>query len=62
MGLAQMNLGMSANILWVLVLTITLFIFLLFTARTGQQLGEEEMIFLKKFLFEAIGAEVNNTE
>ncbi len=49
MGFAQMNLGMSAHILWGLHITGVTFVFLLFTAKAGQKLGMEEMIQLKSF-------------
>ncbi len=54
MGLAQLNLGMSAQILWGLCITSILFLSLLLTAKIGQQLGQEEMVQLKKFLLQAI--------
>lgn len=50
MGFAQMNLGMSAHILWGLHITGVTFLFLFFTAKAGQKLGQDEMIRLKSFL------------
>lgn len=50
MGFAQMNLGMSASILWGLLITGVIYVFLFFTAKAGQKLGQEEMIQLKAFL------------
>lgn len=54
MGFAQMNLGMSAHILWGLHITGVTFLFVFFTAKAGQKLGQEEMRQLKAFLLKAI--------
>ena len=54
MGFAQMNLGMSAHILWGLHITGVTFLFVFFTAKAGQKLGFEEMRQLHDFLIFAI--------
>lgn len=54
MGFAQMNLGMSAHILWGLHITGVTFLFVFFTAKVGQKLGQAEMIRLKEFLLTTI--------
>lgn len=54
MGFAQMNLGMSAHILWGLYITGVTFLFLFFTAKAGQKLGQDERIRLKLFLDKSI--------
>lgn len=53
MGFSQLNLGLSARILWILPVTLVLFIFAYSTARAGQKLGEEEMRELYNFLLES---------
>lgn len=54
MGFSQLNLGLSARILWVLPITSTLFLFAFFTAKTGQRLGKDEMHRLHQFLVHTI--------
>ncbi len=54
MGFSQMNLGMSAHILWGLHITGVTFLFLFFTAKAGQKLGHDEMRALKAFLLKII--------
>jgi hypothetical protein len=59
MGFSQLNLGLSAKILWILPLMFLLFIFAYSTARAGQKLGLDEMIKLYDFLVESIGYKEN---
>jgi len=49
MGFSQMNLGLSARILWMLPILIILFGFAYGTAKTGQKLGHDEMHLLYDF-------------
>ncbi len=49
MGFSQWNLGLSARILWFLPVALILFLFIFFTAKTGQKLGKEEMFLLYDF-------------
>jgi len=60
MGFAQMNLGMSAHILWGLHITGITFLFVFFTAKAGQKLGHAEMIQLKAFLLTTIEVNYEN--
>ena len=50
MGFSQLNLGLSARILWILPITTLLFVFAFLTARAGQQLGQTEIQRLYAFL------------
>lgn len=50
MGFSQLNLGLSARILWILPITTILFIFAFLTAQAGQKLGHAEMKRLYDFL------------
>lgn len=54
MGFSQLNLGLSARILWILPVALVLFLFAYSTARAGQQLGQEEMHELYFFMLKAI--------
>jgi len=54
MGFSQLNLGLSARILWILPITIVLFLFAFFTAKAGQKLGSAEMQRLYHFLLNTI--------
>jgi len=54
MGFSQLNLGLSARILWILPVTAVLFIFAYSTARAGQKLGAEEMHELYLFMLNAL--------
>jgi len=54
MGFSQLNLGLSARILWVLPITGLLFLLAFSTAKAGQKLGEEEMQRLHGFLMTTI--------
>ena len=49
-GFSQLNLGLSARILWLLPILCFLLIMVYFTARTGQKLGKEQMYELYHFL------------
>ena len=49
MGFSQLNLGLSAKILWLLPISLVLFLFIFFTAKTGQKLGKDEMFLLYDF-------------
>lgn len=62
MGFAQLNLGLSAHILWGLHITGITFLFLFFTAKAGQKLGKEEMQKLYDFLITAINYRENKKE
>lgn len=48
-GFSQMNLGLSAQILWILPILLILFGFAYGTAKTGQKLGHDEMHLLYDF-------------
>ncbi|MEM6316646.1 MAG: hypothetical protein AAF960_03195 [Bacteroidota bacterium] len=54
-GFSQLNLGLSAKILWILPIVLVLFLLTYSTARMGQRLGNAEMKLLYKFAQEAIG-------
>lgn len=54
MGFSQLNLGLSARILWILPITAILFILAFSTAKTGQKLGRDEMHRLYDFMMNAI--------
>jgi len=54
MGFSQLNLGLSARILWLLPITGILFLFAFSTARAGQKLGASEMELLYSFLLTII--------
>ena len=49
MGFSQMNLGLSARILWALPVLFLLLIIAYFTAKAGQKLGQDEMDLLYRF-------------
>ncbi len=53
-GFSQMNLGLSAGILWLLPVMFFLVGMVYLSARTGQKLGAEEMLLLDRFLKEAL--------
>jgi len=55
MGFSQLNLGLSARILWLLPLLTILFLIAFSTAKAGQKLGANEMLFLYQFLLKSIG-------
>lgn len=49
MGFSQLNLGLSARILWALPILLLLMALAYFTARAGQKLGHDEMHLLYDF-------------
>jgi len=53
-GFSQMNLGLSAGILWLLPVMAFLVIMVYLSARAGQKLGEGEMLLLNDFLRQAL--------
>lgn len=54
MGFSQLNLGLSARILWVLPVLLLLLLLAYITARTGQKLGHNEMDLLYNFYITSI--------
>ena len=54
MGFSQLNLGLSARILWLLPVLALLFLLAIGTARTGQKLGHAEMDQLYDFFLHAV--------
>lgn len=53
-GFSQMNLGLSAGILWLLPVMAFLLIMVYLSARHGQNLGADEMSRLNQFLHQAL--------
>lgn len=49
MGFSQLNLGLSARILWALPVLLLLLLMAFLTARAGQKLGHDEMHLLYDF-------------
>ncbi|WP_143473687.1 hypothetical protein [Flavilitoribacter nigricans] len=54
MGFSQLNLGLSARILWALPVLLALFVLAYLTARAGQKLGHDEMHLLYDFFRGAV--------
>ena len=54
MGFSQLNLGLSARILWFLPILIILFLLAFSTAKAGQKLGHDEMHLLYDFVEDAL--------
>jgi hypothetical protein len=54
MGFSQLNLGLSARILWALPVLLLLLVMAFFTAKAGQKLGHDEMHLLYDFFRNAI--------
>lgn len=54
MGFSQLNLGLSARILWALPVLLLLLLLAYGTARMGQRLGHEEMDQLYNFLIKTV--------
>ncbi|MCR9285751.1 MAG: dolichyl-diphosphooligosaccharide--protein glycosyltransferase subunit STT3 [Bacteroidetes bacterium] len=54
MGFSQLNLGLSARILWVMPIIIILFLLAFSTAKAGQKLGHDEMHLLYDFVEDAL--------
>lgn len=54
MGFSQLNLGLSARILWALPVLFLLLSLAYMTARAGQKLGHEEMDLLYQFLLRTV--------
>lgn len=54
MGFSQMNLGVSARILWFLPVLAILFVLAFGTAKAGQKLGHDEMHLLYDFFEETL--------
>ena len=57
MGFSQLNLGLSAQILWALPVLLILFILAFSTAKAGQKLGHDEMHLLYDFVEDALDKE-----
>lgn len=55
MGFSQLNLGLSARILWALPVLLVLLVLAVITARTGQNLGRDEMALLYRFFQNTVG-------
>jgi len=53
-GFSQLSLGLSAHILWALPVAAGVALFLFFSAKTGERLGQNEMERLQNFLNEAL--------
>ena len=53
-GFSQLSLGIAAPILWVLPAAAGLALFLYFSAKTGERLGQDEMHRLHNFLDQAL--------
>lgn len=54
MGFSQLNLGLSARILWALPVLIILLLLAYLTAKTGQKLGRDEMQLLYRFFTDTV--------
>ena len=62
-GFSQLSLGLSAHILWALPAAAGVALFLYFSAKTGERLGQDEMERLQHFLNEALEQEgITNLE
>lgn len=54
MGFSQLNLGLSARILWAIPVLLLLMVLAFLTAKAGQKLGHDEMRLLYDFFRDAI--------
>ncbi len=50
-GFSQLNLGLSAGILWLLPIAGIIFLLMWLSARTGQRLGRDQTRILQEFLY-----------
>lgn len=57
-GGSQLSLGMSAHGLWLVPVSVIMILVAYIIALTGQKLGYDQMVLLKKFLVRSLDAEI----
>lgn len=58
-GYSQKNLGLSAEILWLIPILFGIVIAIYLTARAGQRLSQDQMVQLREFLANSLDHEVH---